>query len=572
MRKFSLVCGFIACAVVTTEASALVVRGSRYDPNYHGFAPSYSPSISNGEGANQAIANQARFDAVGAITIGSGASASQSCTGQLINAYTVLTAAHCVYNSKYNMDFRSDTSSLRFTTAPTVNDTSKTSYRVNGVYIASGWNGSLSNSPAGSDYALLRIYDQATGNGATEAPIGLTSITNPTVLNGFQFPITVGYGSNGFTTAAIDARVPAGTFPVSSGTQVPAGLIPAGWLNPDRQIANANPGTWVVPSAAKMAALNDRFEDLNHTAASDPYLVLRADSPGVLFQRGMPSTFNEGISAPGDSGGPLIVQTANGWEVAGIVSYGDFSGLDISNNQYDANGNLLNGYRSDFGTNSNTSKGKLSYYTRLTPAIIADINANLFKGPGTPLPPVPMPPNPGPSIYLQMNTASPVSLSGLAAAQCSPYEVSFDYGFGQASGIFDIELGGVVVDTLSPSGGLSGHYSRLFQPSNGCLPNAGGQLLESVAFDPITMLFTGPSGLKFFLDNLRLGDAFWDFSDGLDALLPSDLSHFAFQTGSIADAIGGGGSEGGNPVPEPATLSLICLGALAITLGRRRKR
>ncbi|MGB3295887.1 MAG: trypsin-like serine protease [Phormidesmis sp.] len=66
---------------------------------------------------------------------------------------------------------------------------------------------------------------------------------------------------------------------------------------------------------AKMRIATNRIEQVD-----DQWLIFRFDPPPA-------ATALEGISGPGDSGGPALIETASGWAIAGISAGQDSRGL-----------------------------------------------------------------------------------------------------------------------------------------------------------------------------------------------------------------------------------------------------
>jgi hypothetical protein len=193
-------------------------------------------------------------------------------------------------------------------------------------------------------------------------------------------------------------------------------------------------------SGTKRAALNTvaGFETLG-TRPNDT-IVTEFTSPGNLVLEGLPSTFLEGQVARGDSGGGLFLNSPSGWAVAGVTSH--TSRIDNT-----PEGNAKYRERPSSG-------GAKSHFVRL--AMYSDwIALNLFDAPTAPyVDPTPT----GPGI-LELETASPVSLSTYAVLPAMGGLFSFSYAFLQNVGFLTVLLGGEVLGTIDASLSLSGQFS-----------------------------------------------------------------------------------------------------------------
>lgn len=564
MSKIAFPCA-LPLIFIAQPVAAIVMTGSAYDVELHGPVGTINRGAANGtkEIRNQAIANQARFQAVGAMVYGTKVGAlQQSCTGALINAYTVLTAGHCVrgVSNGKPYDLRSNLEKFSFVTGSDLDHVNNT-YRFTAAYLNPSWEANPNPSNAGSDWALLQIYNTGTLGAALETPTTLYSPGDVRALNGFQFPVIVGYGSYGYGSTNIDPQLA----PFKTD-----GRFEGGALNYDEYIRDNYPSSnWYVPPATKRAGLNDRFERFDirdgfnpfGNAADEPLIITQFDSPGTVIGRGNPSNFNETVTAPGDSGGPMFINTANGWEVIGITSYGAFFDLNNANDIYvkDSAGNdvLFNGYRYD--PSVFFADGKRSYHTKITDAIKAEIGLNDFESPGVPY-------ADDQAFYdaiMQMNTASPVSISALLGAEGSTFSLGFDYGFG-SGGVLTILIDGKVVDTIAGFG-QTGSFNSTFSAAD-YLPRVNEIYQESRPFGTLELVFDGPAGLSFYLDNLRLGGATIDFSSGFDVLELSDPAKFQRLNGKIADYVANGA------VPEPKTWAMLVIGFGIIGQRLRQKK
>lgn len=214
-----------------------------------------------------------QFDSVVSLSFGG-----SYCTGTLISSNTILTARHCEAFVNDDIVFGSDLNSPDFTA------------KVQSVFNPAGPETSLLD---GGDLAILTLDQHIPNSVAT--PMKLTALT--TELIGMEATI-VGYGWNGVGSIGHESN---------SDNQRWAG----------QNIIDA----YGSPSAAFGTNIfSTDFDD--GTAANN---TISGSDPNPLAL--------EATTAPGDSGGPLLVMINGEWVVAGVLSggttgtsvYGDIS-------------------------------------------------------------------------------------------------------------------------------------------------------------------------------------------------------------------------------------------------------
>lgn len=244
--------------------------------------------INNAIGAQGSRDYAAPFDAVGAMSVG--------CTGTLIAPDVVISARHCGLGGGQSVTFGDNSN--------------------NGVYTASiasvslpDGNGSLLD---GGDVAIVTLTADVPSNIAT--PVKLVDAT--TELEG-SVAATLGYGYNGLGSAG-------------------HGFTADGWRWGGENIIDVY-GTPASSSGSNIFSTD--FDDGS------------SGSNTIGSSSAMPLTF-EATTAPGDSGGPLMVQVNNEWVIAGVLSggttntsvYGDISwwtGTSIYRSQIEAAGGVF---------------------------------------------------------------------------------------------------------------------------------------------------------------------------------------------------------------------------------------
>lgn len=433
------------------DASAVVMRHDFYDPGLT------NPTK---EVRYQNLANQSRFDAVGALTLGVGINAFATCSGTLINASTVLTAAHCLSYSGAGQAInvkKSDLSNYFLSFGPSASDPSKV-LRISDYSIHPSWtSGGINGQDLGFDLALLNVYDpvtQAPVNSIT--PAFLQSASDELVNS--VFPVMVGYGTSGYA-ANVSAGPSVGQF---------------------------------SPSGIKRAALNNDLT-LTNTSSLNDTLTTELTSPGNLFAQGLPSNFLEGGVLPGDSGGGLFIAnplSPTGWALAGVTSY--ITG--VSYNQFPLTG------------------GGTSNFVRISEQIDWIVESSF--GPATYFHPTPQ------SVDGSIMIAGNGNLSTQGGTDCnSSSPLLFDYGFLNPTGTLSISFGGTHIATITGASGLTGQQSLLIPSSCGNLNNMSvAGLAADLAFN-----FFDPAGGTFLMDNVTyLGLQNGDFGFGLAGWEASD--------------------------------------------------
>lgn len=235
------------------------------------FTPLYTTTDS---AANHVVPGGGFLDGVGDFIINN----SRRCSSSLLgDGMHVLTAAHCLTDPNGLDDFNAGT--VRF-----FGDNGTYTYGVDEVFVAAGWNGDFA---AGNDIAVIRL------NSVVESEITRYDIYRDTDEVG-QVGDKAGFGRSG--TGATGSTLSSGTKRTVQNRWDSAGLSPFG-ISSDVLMYDFDNGN----------AANDAIGALAGLLPPSPFVV---DPIGVGI--------NEGISAPGDSGGPTFI----GNMIAGVTSFG----------------------------------------------------------------------------------------------------------------------------------------------------------------------------------------------------------------------------------------------------------
>jgi hypothetical protein len=526
----------IIVALVAAQASAVVMRHDFYDPTY--TDPTKEVRYLN-------IANQPRFDAVGALENGI-SNGNQFCSCTLIGPNTVLTAAHCASSisneqlENHVVTFGSDSED-----PPTLK------LRIRDKLIHPNYDVDT----VGADIALLQVYDASTGGPVTTISpaslyAGSDELTNP------NFPVMVGYGKFGY------------------------GAMTSGGV----------PGGVLMDDGKKRGALN-KFERFAQTGLTpDDTLVTEFTSPGNLSLQGFPSNFLEGSLADGDSGGGIFHFQGGAWKIAGVNSYLQRkNGSDYyTYNQFPATG------------------GAEAFFVRVS-QFSSWISQNLFGAPSSLWPSDP--PAPGPSkIQILWDApfilSTNVALAANDAALSFEYEFLQPSGSFQVR-LGDISLGSIDAAT-SLTGIFSAVVSASTVEALTTSPDGKRYAGLPAA---LTVNIDGPTGSGLILDNFDyqgLDNGTFDHGllgwattgSGTATIVPETLEgdfnndsvvnaadYVAWRKSNINGPQGyadwrenfgetstGSGAEFGGTVPEPASLLQLGVGFAGLALTFQRKR
>lgn len=235
------------------------------------FAPLYTTTDSP---ANHVVPGGGFLDGVGDFIINS----SNRCSSALLgDGLHVLTAAHCVTDENGADDFNFGT--VRF-----FGDNGNYTIGVDEVFVQASWNGNFAD---GNDIAVLRL------NSVVDSEITRYDIYTDTDEVG-QVGDKAGFGRSG--TGVTGSVIGSGTKRTVQNRYDVAGLSPFG-ISSDVLMYDFDNGN----------AANDAIGALAGFLPPSPFVV---DPIGVGI--------NEGISAPGDSGGPTFI----GNMIAGVTSFG----------------------------------------------------------------------------------------------------------------------------------------------------------------------------------------------------------------------------------------------------------
>lgn len=259
--------GFLGLSAGVVMAAGQVVAA----PVTATFSPLYTTTDAP---ANHVVPGGGFLDGVGDFIINN----SNRCSSALLgDGLHVLTAAHCVTDEFGADDFNFGT--VRF-----FGDNGTYTHGVDEVFVQAGWNGDFT---AGNDIAVLRL------NSVVESEITRYDIYRDTDEVG-QVGDKAGFGRSG--TGATGSTLGSGTKRTVQNRWDSAGLSPFS-ISSDvlmYDFDNGNPA-------------NDAIGALAGFLPPSPFVV---DPIGVGV--------NEGISAPGDSGGPTFLNNM----IAGVTSFG----------------------------------------------------------------------------------------------------------------------------------------------------------------------------------------------------------------------------------------------------------
>lgn len=236
------------------------------------FAPLYTTTDSP---ANHVVPGGGFLDGVGDFLING---ASSRCSSALLgDGLHVLTAAHCLTDGNGANTFNNGT--VRF-----FGDNGTYTIGVDEVFVHTNWNGNFAD---GSDIAVMRL------NSIVDSEITRYDIYRDADEVG-QVGDKAGFGRSG--TGATGSTISSGTKRTVQNRYDIAGLSPFS-ISSDVLMYDFDNGN----------AANDAIGALAGFLPPSPFVV---DPVGVGI--------NEGISAPGDSGGPTFI----GNMIAGVTSFG----------------------------------------------------------------------------------------------------------------------------------------------------------------------------------------------------------------------------------------------------------
>lgn len=264
MKRFSVIGMSAIVALAAGQALSAPVTAN--------LTPLYTTTDSP---ANHVAASGGFLDGVGDFIINGSSRCSSALLGDGLH---VLTAAHCLTDLSGNNTFNNGTISF-------FGDNGTYAHSVDEVFINAGWNGQFGN---GNDIAVVRL------DNVVDSEITRYDIYRDTDEVG-QVGDKAGFGRSG--TGLTGSTLSSGTKRTVQNRYDLAGMSLFGGISSDILLYDFDNGN----------AANDAIGALAGFLPPSPFVV---DPIGVGI--------TEGISAPGDSGGPTFI----GNMIAGVTSFG----------------------------------------------------------------------------------------------------------------------------------------------------------------------------------------------------------------------------------------------------------